>query len=481
MNISYSVWPGICIPYNFPPSMCMKQSNFILSLLIPGKYGPSSDMDVYYQPLIYDLLDMFENGVRTYDASKGEYFQLRAVVLWTITHFPGLVNASGFVIAGKAGCPDCHYYTCSIQLGNGSKTCYMGHHRFLHEKHPFRFDADKFGDTEFRPAPIPLIGEEILDCTKDLNTIFGKDPFRKKLASKRRKEGDPVVVIKRRSIWFILPYWKDLMLRHNFDFMHIGKNVSENFVNTFLGTVSKSKYNLNSRLDIQALGIRSDLHPVEVEEQLYLPPAPYTMSPDERKLFCQVLKGVKFPDGYASDIRHNVHVNERKIFGLNSHESHIILQHLLPLAVRKILPEIVSAGVIRISNFFKKLSSLVIRISDMESLQADIAETLSLLETIFLPSFFYIMVHLMVHLPSQARIAGPVHFRSMWPVERYLIRLKGSVHTKSHPEGSIMEKKMARTRGSNEGALAYEQQRLAKIASNKRVLDSQVNPKEAVL
>ena len=194
--------------------------------------------------------------------------------------------------------------------------------------------------------------------------------------------------------------------------------MSQSFVNTFLGTVSKSKDNLNSRLDIQALGIRTDLHPVEVEEQLYLSPAPYTMSPDERKLFCQVLKVVKFPDGYASDIRHNVHVNERKIFGLKSHESHIILQHLLPLAVRKILPEIVSAAVIRICNFFKKLSSPVIRISDMESLEADVAETLSLLEAIFLPSFFDIMVHLMVHLPAQARIAGPVHFRSMWPVER---------------------------------------------------------------
>ena len=109
----------------------------------------------------------------------------------------------------------------------------------------------------------------------------------------------------------------------------------------------------------------------------------------------------------------------KKIFGLKSHESHIILQHLLPLAVRRILPEMVSAAVIRISNFFfKKLSSPIIRISDMESLEADIAETLSLLETIFLPSFFDIMVHLMVHLPVQARIAGPVHFRSMWPVER---------------------------------------------------------------
>jgi len=35
-NVSYGIWPGICIPYNFPPSMCMKQSNFILTLLIPG-------------------------------------------------------------------------------------------------------------------------------------------------------------------------------------------------------------------------------------------------------------------------------------------------------------------------------------------------------------------------------------------------------------------------------------------------------------
>jgi len=396
----------------------MKQSNFILSLLIPGRHGPGSDMDVYFEPLVYDLLDMFKNGVRTYDASKGEFFQLRAAVLWTISDFPGLGYVSGSVTAGEAACPDCHSYTCSIQLGNGSKTCYMGHRRFLHEDHPFRFDADKFGSTEFRPAPTPLSGDEILDCTKELNTIFGKDPSGKKSASKRRKEGEPLVIFKRRSIWFVLPYWKDLMLRHNFDFMHIGKNVSENFVNTFMGTASKSKDNLNSRLDIQALGIRSDLHPIEVEDQLYLPPAPYTMSPDERKLFCQVLKGVKFPDGYASDIRHNVHVNERKIFGLKSHESHIILQHLLPLAVRKILPQIVSAAVIHVSNIFKKLGSPVIRISDMESLEADIAETLSLLEVIFLPSFFDIMVHLMVHLPTQAKIAGPIHFRSMWLVER---------------------------------------------------------------
>jgi hypothetical protein len=100
--------------------------------------------------------------------------------------------------------------------------------------------------------------------------------------------------------------------------------VSESLLNTFLGAAIKSKDNLSSRLDIQSLGIRSDLHPVEVEDKLYLPHAPHTMSLDERNLFCQVLKGVKFPNGYASDIRHNVHVNERKIFGLKSHENHIM-------------------------------------------------------------------------------------------------------------------------------------------------------------
>ena len=143
------------------------------------------------------------------------------------------------------------------------------------------------------------------------------------------------------------------------------------------------------------------------------------MSPDDREAFCQVLKDVKFPDGYASDMRRNVQVKEKKIIGLKSHDNHILLQHLLPIAVRNILPERVSAALIRVSNFFKKIYSPTIHISDMQKLEAEIAETLSVLETIFLPSFFDIMVHLMVHLPAQARLAGPVHYRSMWAVERY--------------------------------------------------------------
>ena len=53
----------------------------------------------------------------------------------------------------------------------------MGHRRFLHLDHPFRFDVDSFcGEIELRPTPIPLSKEEILECTKNLKTIYGKDP-----------------------------------------------------------------------------------------------------------------------------------------------------------------------------------------------------------------------------------------------------------------------------------------------------------------
>jgi hypothetical protein len=111
--------------------------------------------------------------VRTYDASKGEYFQLRAAMLWTITDYPGLGSVSGISVSGEATCGDCHSLIYSLRLGNGSKFCYMGHHRFLHPGHPFRFDVDSFGgETKLRPTPAPFSGEEILECTKNLKQFM---------------------------------------------------------------------------------------------------------------------------------------------------------------------------------------------------------------------------------------------------------------------------------------------------------------------
>lgn len=66
----HSTWHVVLIPYNLPPWMCMKQPNFILSLLIPGPKSPGHDMNVYMKPLTDDLDFLWHEGIRTYDASK---------------------------------------------------------------------------------------------------------------------------------------------------------------------------------------------------------------------------------------------------------------------------------------------------------------------------------------------------------------------------------------------------------------------------
>ena len=42
--------------------------------------------------------------------------------------------------------------------------------------------------------------------------------------------------------------------------MHIEKNICENLLGTFLNIEAKTKDTVNSRLDLEDMGIREDLH-----------------------------------------------------------------------------------------------------------------------------------------------------------------------------------------------------------------------------
>lgn len=154
MSTSYSTWPVILIPYNLPPWMCMKRSSFILSLLIPGSKSPSNDIDVYLQPLIEELKELWDVKVKTYDISTKENFQMHAALMWTINDFPAYGDLSGWNTQGALACPSCNYNTRSRWLKYGGKYCFMGHRRFLDKNHRFCKDRTSFdGTQEMDPAP----------------------------------------------------------------------------------------------------------------------------------------------------------------------------------------------------------------------------------------------------------------------------------------------------------------------------------------
>ncbi|PKU59948.1 hypothetical protein MA16_Dca028567 [Dendrobium catenatum] len=78
---SYSCWLVILTPYNFPPEMCMTTPFMFLTLIKPGPHNPKAKIDIFLQPLIYDLKLLWEEGVLTYDISTKQIFFLRAALL----------------------------------------------------------------------------------------------------------------------------------------------------------------------------------------------------------------------------------------------------------------------------------------------------------------------------------------------------------------------------------------------------------------
>ncbi|GKV06678.1 hypothetical protein SLEP1_g18537 [Rubroshorea leprosula] len=212
---------------------------------------PGNDIDVYLQPLIDELKDLWENEVEVYDAASKSNFNVRVALMWTTSDLPGLAILSGYSTKSKFGCPICKTETCSLRLRNGHKTCYLGHRHFLPPDHPWHEDANAFdGTAEHRHAPKELTGKDVVE---------------------------------------------------------------------------------------------------------------------QYKLFNQI------------------------------------------------------------------------HVEDMESLEKSIVVTFCKLEKVFPPSFFDIMIHLPLHLPGEAKVAGPVSYRCMYFVERFLRRLKSFVKNTAHVEGSIVE------------------------------------------
>ncbi|XP_027941160.1 uncharacterized protein LOC114194957 [Vigna unguiculata] len=421
LSTSYSIWPVVLIPYNLPPWMCLKQSSFILSMIIPGKRAPGNDIDVYLQPLIEELKELWSTGIKTFDSYGNEVFDMHAAVLWTISDFPGLGTLSGWNTHTGLACPRCNFDTTPKKLLKGGKFCFMSHRRWLDGRHRFRLARMRFdGTIENRNPPVVVSGYDVLQQVENVNVEFGKEPVLEERAKRQRGVNHAKLDTqqwRKKSIFFELPYWVDNLLHHNLDVMHIEKNVCDNVVFTLLNDSSnKCKDNLKARKDLQLWGIRPDLWPDENGRYL---PAIYTLTNANKDIFLKTLKNMTVPDGYSSNISRCIDVKQRKLGGLKSHDSHVLMEQLLPLAMRNTLPKEVCSILVDLCMFFRQLCNKVLRMDELDQLQSRVVLTLCYMEMLFPPSFFTVMIHLIVHLVEDAKLGGPVQYRWMYPIERW--------------------------------------------------------------
>ncbi|KAA0050362.1 uncharacterized protein E6C27_scaffold88G00940 [Cucumis melo var. makuwa] len=162
----------------------------------------------------------------------------------------------------------------------------MGHRRYLPQNHVWRRSRLHDGKVERKAPPVVMNGHEILELDQ---LDF---PVMSKHSSIQDKKIKRALNWTKKSIFFDLPYWSRLLLRHKLDVMHIEKNVCDNLVGTLLNIEGKTKDTTNARLNLQDLKIRKDLHLVEVGNRLVKPHASYTLTTSERVEFCKFLKSV---------------------------------------------------------------------------------------------------------------------------------------------------------------------------------------------
>jgi hypothetical protein len=131
----------------------------------------------------------------------------------------------------------------------------------------------------------------------------------------------------------------------------------------------------------------------------------------------ECLNGIKVPSGYSSNVKRLLNLKEKKLTHVKSHDSHVLMMQLLPVALRGILLDNVRATIIKLCAFLNVITQKAIDMTSLLKLQEDVVQSIVSLEMIFPPSFFNIMMHLLVHLVNEIGIFGPVFLHNMFPFE----------------------------------------------------------------
>jgi hypothetical protein len=164
-----------------------------------------------------------------------------------------------------------------------------------------------------RPAP-HLTGNEVYEMVKDVHVVLGKQ----KKTSKNTDEDDMWM---KQSIFWELPYWKDLDAHYSIDVMHVKKNVWESLLGTLLNTNRKTRDHGHAQADLKKIGIRPELLFDDSVKGTELPTSCIMHSKHEKKEFCGFLKNVEVPSDYSMNVSRLISFPDLKLApGVKSHD-----------------------------------------------------------------------------------------------------------------------------------------------------------------
>ncbi|PNX88299.1 hypothetical protein L195_g044402 [Trifolium pratense] len=222
---------------------------------------------------------------------------MKACLMWTINDFPAYGMLSGWVTQGKLACPHCMKHTKAFILYRGGKNSWFDcHHRFLPSDHSFRRSKRRFTKNRDEKDGPPCIS-----TGQDVWKVVSSFPKVTEIGWKRKLKEFKGYGLehnwKKQSIFWDLPYWKDNLLRHNLDVMHIEKNFFDNIFNTVMNVKGKTKDSEKERQDLS----QSDASFASGKSGK--PKASYTLTKSDAKLLCKWLTELRMPSCFVNGLR----------------------------------------------------------------------------------------------------------------------------------------------------------------------------------
>jgi hypothetical protein len=236
-------------------------------------------------------------------------------------------------------------------------------------------------------------------------------------------------------------YVQEHLLPHTLDVMHIEKNICVTLFKTITNAKGTKANTVEQRQEMQAMAIMPHLWASEDGVDKDGSPlfksnrAPWVLLKEEFKIMVDMIKSIRTPRGYGSSFKYKFH--GYKISGMKTHDYPNMLHHLLPVAIRRFLTAPIRQIFYCVGALFRWLYSKEIKESKVEGMVAEVAKVMCLMEQHLPPAFFDIQPHQIVHLPGKVGLVGPVHYRWMYYLERYMKVMKMWVKQNARPEGSM--------------------------------------------